>query len=277
MAEIHEIAYAKINLALHVRRRRGDGYHELETLFAFVDCGDVLTVRQSDTYQLKIIGNATDDIGPVDNNLITRAVQLCCHDVMPPIEIILNKQLPISAGLGGGSADAAATLRVLSQLGFAHDIGDMAQASAALGADVPACIDSLPKIGFGTGTELHAVNNDVSGMHCLLVNPGLPLSTPAVFKAWSGEDKGGLPRGSALAILDNGRNDLEEPAITLCPTILEVLEFLRNTNARNVRMSGSGATCFALYDDLEAANSAALAVHAVPERKHWWWMAGKLR
>jgi 4-diphosphocytidyl-2-C-methyl-D-erythritol kinase len=144
--------------------------------------------------------------------------------------------------------------------------------AAKLGADVPACVLSRTHIGLGTGTEQLAVEDDLAGTPVLLVNPRMPLSTGPVFKAWDGEDRGALPQGPASNIARQGRNDLEAPAISLCPVIAEVLAALRATDPWLARMSGSGATCFALYDTPEARDAAAAAMPEV-----WWTMAGRLR
>jgi 4-diphosphocytidyl-2-C-methyl-D-erythritol kinase len=277
MHMLTETAYAKINLALHVRKRREDGYHELETLFAFVDFGDELRFASSEKYQLDVSGEMASVIGDGDINLVTRAARLINGGHLPTVEIGLEKVLPVAAGLGGGSADAAATLRALSKMGFGDGAQDLIALSAALGADVPACIGSVPVVGMGSGTELYPVVNDVAGMHCLLVNPRVPVSTPAVFGRWNGEDKGALSPGSARAILDAGRNDLEVPAIKLCPEIAVLLDHLRGTVASHVRMSGSGATCFALYASDEEASEAGRAIESASARQHWWWRTGQLR
>jgi 4-diphosphocytidyl-2-C-methyl-D-erythritol kinase len=154
-----------------------------------------------------------------------------------------------------------------------HGLPDDWQARAAkLGADVPACVLSRTHIGLGTGTEQLAVEDDLAGTPVLLVNPRMPLSTGPVFKAWNGADRGALPDGPASRIAREGRNDLEAPAISLCPVIAEVLAALQKTNPWLARMSGSGATCFALYDTPEARDAAAAAMPA-----GWWTMAGRLR
>jgi 4-diphosphocytidyl-2-C-methyl-D-erythritol kinase len=158
----------------------------------------------------------------------------------------------------------------------AHGLPDDWRARAArLGADVPACVQSQACIGRGTGTELEPVENDLAGTAVLLVNPRLPLATGPVFAAWHGTDRGPLPEGSASAIAREGRNDLEAPAIGLCPPIAEVLSALRQTDADLVRMSGSGATCFALYrrHDVMREGAEKLAF-SHPE---WWTMQGRLR
>jgi 4-diphosphocytidyl-2-C-methyl-D-erythritol kinase len=261
-----EIAYAKINLALHVRKRRKDGYHELETLFAFLDCGDVLTATEGKVFALDQTGPFGGNTGGIDDNLVTRAALLANDGILPKLRFDLDKRLPVAAGLGGGSADAGAAFRLL-------DAGDRHDLAAQLGADVPACLDSVPVIGRGTGTELWAVENDVAGLACLLVNPGVPLTTGPVFKAWDGIDHGPMPEGSARAIMMAGRNDLETPAKTICPAIGDVLGALNTTEPLIVRMSGSGASCFALYDDPDDAARAQGDMAGLS----WWTMLGTLR
>jgi 4-diphosphocytidyl-2-C-methyl-D-erythritol kinase len=144
--------------------------------------------------------------------------------------------------------------------------------AATLGADVPACVLSRTHIGLGTGTEQREVKDDLAGTPVLLVNPRVPLSTGPVFKAWDGLDRGALPEGPASRIASEGRNDLEAPAISLCPVIAEVLAALQATKPWLARMSGSGATCFALYETIAARDAAAGAMPAT-----WWTMAGRLR
>jgi 4-diphosphocytidyl-2-C-methyl-D-erythritol kinase len=264
-----ETAYAKINLTLHVRRRRADGYHELETLFAFLNDGDQISVESAKSYVLEEHGLFGGQSGPSESNLITRAVRLVGEGVLPPIRVDLAKYLPVAAGLGGGSADAAAMLRLLGA-------GDRFDLAASLGADVPACVASVPVIGSGTGTDLSPVVNDVSGLGCVLVNPMVSLATGPVFANWDGVDRGPMPSGSAREIMFGGRNDLEIAAIGLCPVIADVLVVLRDTNPLIARMSGSGASCFAIYEDIETA-----AEHAFNIREHlhqdWWTMHGRLR
>ncbi len=258
------IGFAKINLALHVRGRRDDGYHELETLFAFVDVGDALFMRSAETYRLEGGGDI-----PVEANLITKAARLMHGGALPPLRIDLCKGLPVAAGLGGGSADAAAALRLLGA-------GDRYELAAALGADVPACLASVPVIGRGTGTELLPVENDVKGLACILVNPLIPLETGPVFKAWNGVDLGAMPSGTAREIMMAGRNDLETPAIKLCPVIAEMLEWLEGTNPLLARMSGSGASCFALYEDYDRAADLEFELRKYVHQD-WWTMLGRLR
>ncbi|MFN3863130.1 MAG: 4-(cytidine 5'-diphospho)-2-C-methyl-D-erythritol kinase [Erythrobacter sp.] len=263
-----ETAYAKINLALHVRKVREDGYHVLETLFAFVDAGDVLTVVPAVQDSVTTVGEFAGGLDNPFDNLVARALNALPRP--QGLAVMLEKNLPVAAGLGGGSADAGAVFRIVEAL---HGLPDNWQALAAkLGADVPACVLSRTHIGLGTGTDRLAVADDLAGTPVLLVNPRVPLSTGPVFKAWDGVDRGALPEGPASKIAREGRNDLEAPAISLCPVIAEVLAALQATNPWLARMSGSGATCFALYDTPEACDAAAAAMP-----REWWTMTGRLR
>jgi 4-diphosphocytidyl-2-C-methyl-D-erythritol kinase len=257
-----ETAYAKINLALHVRRRREDGYHELETVFAFCEQGDVLTAEAAGTLSLTIDGPFGNGLSATDN-LIVRAAEA----MGVPARLHLTKNLPVASGLGGGSADAAAALRLLERLtGQTMPPLDIQR---ALGADVPACVVSQTMRGEGVGEALSPVAS-VSGTPVLLVNPRIPLSTGAVFKAWDGIDRG--PLGDWI----EGRNDLEAPACTLVPEIAVLIEWLRSRrDVTLARMSGSGATCFALFDSLTARQNAAReAAVAFPD---YWAMESVLR
>ena len=266
-----ETAYAKVNLALHIRRRRDDGYHELETLFAFVDAGDRLTARAAARDELRVVGEFADQLTDSFDNIVARALSALPRP--GGLAITLEKTLPVAAGLGGGSADAGAVFRLVRA---AHGLPDDWRARAArLGADVPACVESVACIGRGTGTQLEPVENDLAGTAVLLVNPRVPLATGPVFAGWDGVDRGALPEGPASAIAREGRNDLEASAIALCPPIAEVLAALRGTEAELVRMSGSGATCLALYrrhDVMCKASESLVLSH--PE---WWQMQGVLR
>jgi 4-diphosphocytidyl-2-C-methyl-D-erythritol kinase len=269
---IRETAYAKINLALHIRARREDGYHELETLFAFVDAGDVLTARAAEADTLEQYGEFAGELGTPFGNLVSRAL-----GALPRpggLAIQLEKNLPVAAGLGGGSADAGAVFRIVRErFGLPEDWRERA---AKLGADVPACVESRTCIGRGTGTELEALADDsLAGVHVLLVNPRVALTTGPVFAGWDGVDRGPLPKGSARAIALAGRNDLTKPAFRLCPVIADVLAALENTVPVLVRMSGSGATCFGLYDSEEARDAASETIATA--RSEWWQMTGMLR
>jgi 4-diphosphocytidyl-2-C-methyl-D-erythritol kinase len=268
---MREAAFAKINLALHVRARRGDGYHELETLFAFVDAGDVLTARVAERDGLITLGEFAGGLDDPFGNLVAKALH-----TLPRAEglaITLEKNLPVAAGLGGGSADAGAVFRIVRErYGLPEDWRARA---AKLGADVPACVESVTCIGRGTGTELEPADDSLAGTPVLLVNPRLPLATGPVFAGWDGVDRGPLPQGDARTIALEGRNDLEPPAIALCPAIADVLAALTATAPWLARMSGSGATCFALYPTGEARDAAAARIRG--EHPGWWQMTGKLR
>jgi 4-diphosphocytidyl-2-C-methyl-D-erythritol kinase len=266
-----ETAYAKINLALHVRRRRQDGYHELETLFAFVDDGDRLSATPASADSLSTHGEFAGGIDDPFGNIVAKALTALPHGKGWGVE--LEKRLPVAAGLGGGSADAGAVFRMVER---AHGLPDGWQDKAAkLGADVPACVLSTTCIGTGTGTDLAAVESDLTGTPVLLVNPRAPVPTGPVFKAWDGIDRGPMPTGSVRAIALAGRNDLEAPAIEVCPIIAQVLASLRATDPFLARMSGSGATCFALYESETQLHAAAEKLAKAQPK--WWQMAGKLR
>jgi 4-diphosphocytidyl-2-C-methyl-D-erythritol kinase len=263
-----ERAYAKLNLALHVRSRRPDGRHDIETIFAFCEDGDELTAEPpaDSRFELQVSGESAADLGP--ENLIADAWTALkrAADLDQGVQFTLDKRLPVASGLGGGSADAAAALRLLTRL---WDIDPrLAQGVApAIGSDVPACLLSQSCRGEGAGDQLDLIDLGVTGAPVLLVNPRIQLSTSEVFAAWDGVDRG------PLGDWREGRNDLETPAIALVPEIADVLDWLRGRPGANfVRMSGSGATCFALFDSVEARDA---AVEAVPA--HWWHLATRLR
>jgi 4-diphosphocytidyl-2-C-methyl-D-erythritol kinase len=265
---VKETAFAKINLALHVRRRRDDGYHELETLFAFVNAGDDLTAVAAERDSLRVTGEFGGALDDPFGNIVAKALNTLPHGA--GWAVTLEKNLPVAAGLGGGSADAGAIFRMVER---AHGLpDDWAARAAKLGADVPACVESWACIGRGTGTELEAIDNDLAQVPVLLVNPRIPLATGPVFKGWDEVDRGPLEGVTLREMTLAGRNDLETPALALVPEIGDVLEELRQTGAWLVRMSGSGATCFALYDTVEARD---LACAAMPDS--WWKLTGVLR
>lgn len=279
-----ETAYAKINLALHVRERRPDGYHRIETLFAFCEHGDLLEVEADDRLSLTITGPFARQLSDGDDNLVLAAARLlesfassCGQHDFPGARLHLDKRLPVAAGLGGGSADAGAAIRLLDRYWRADvDPKELCLLAASLGADVPACIVSRTRIGTGTGTDLSMPGaDDVAGLPVLLVNPGVPLATGPVFRGWDGIERGPLPRGTVLESALAGRNDLEPAAIALCPLIAEMLSALRETAPLLARMSGSGATCFALYanDAARDAADAAIATRA----PGWWRLRSRLR
>ena len=271
-----ETAYAKINLALHVRRRRKDGYHDIETLFAFARHGDQLQASLSDTLDLTIDGPFGIGLSIGDDNLVMQAAhRLRAHfSITEGASIRLTKNLPIASGIGGGSADAAAAARLLNRLwDIQASEQQIADILAPLGADIPACVFSRTSFGSGTGTALILRDDsNVPARHLLLINPLQSVSTAAIFKAWDGEDKGPVARGDIWKATLSGRNDLEPIAAAICPAITDILNALARANAAMVRMSGSGATCFALFNeakDLEAAKE-------LLDRR-WWSMGTELR
>lgn len=274
---IRESAPAKLNLALHVRRRRADGYHELETLFAFVRDGDVLRFASADAPALAVTGAFAAGLAGEGDNLVERARRGFEAAFGPgeSVAITLEKRLPVASGIGGGSADAAATLRGLARLrGIAPDDRRLQRCAEALGSDVPACLLGTTAVGRGRGERLQAVAG-LAGTPALLVNPGIAVATPAVFARWDGADRGPLPTGAALAIAQAGRNDLEAAATALAPPIADVLTQLRHGDeAVLVRMSGSGATCFALYESEAARDRTVCALAAA--RPDWWQLATTL-
>lgn len=276
-----EIAFAKINLALHVRRRREDGYHELETIFAFAGHGDLVSIAEGPP-RLTIDGPFGHVLRGEDpeNNLVMRAARGLYHiaGAGTPPAIHLDKRLPVAAGIGGGSADAAAVLRLLCRrLGLSTDTPEVLALAAELGADVPACLLSQSVRGDARGDVLAPVDGSgLSDIPLLLVNPGMPLSTGPVFKAWDGTDRGPLASSDPLEAALAGRNDLEPPALQLCPIIGEVIELLAaQPGCTLARMSGSGASCFALFENAGARDAASEAIGV--ERSGWWRLASRLR
>jgi 4-diphosphocytidyl-2-C-methyl-D-erythritol kinase len=271
-----ETAYAKINLALHVRRRRADGYHDIETLFAFAKHGDQLQGSLTDRLELTIDGPFGSGLSADDDNLVMQAAnRLRAHfSITNGATIRLTKNLPIASGIGGGSADAAAAARLLNRL---WDIEASEQALAdilaPLGADIPACVFSRTSFGSGTGTALELRDeSNLPARHLLLVNPLQSVSTAAIFKTWDGKDKGPVARGDIWQATLSGRNDLEPIAAGICPAITDILDILARANPAMVRMSGSGATCFALFNeanDLEATKALLAPL--------WWSMGTELR
>lgn len=277
-----EIAHAKINLALHVRSRRPDGYHELESLFAFARDGDLLTARSraDGKVGLTIDGPFAQGLDAGADNLVMRAAEALkqAHAPDAGADIHLSKALPVASGIGGGSADAAAALRLLARL-WRLDLPPDAllDLAAGLGSDVPACLLSRTLMGTGRGEALdpRAIGG-LADMPLLLVNPLVPLSTAPVFRGWDGRDRGALRADSLDELIAHGRNDLQAPAIALVPEIADVLaELGEMEGVRLARMSGSGATCFALLRDDAALRHAAGALRE--RRPRWWIMTSRVR
>ncbi len=253
-----------------MRRRRDDGYHEIETLFAFVAHGDAVRL-DPEGEGFAIEGLFAAALSAEGDNLVTRARDAfgAAFGVRTAGGITLEKRLPVASGLGGGSADAAATLRLLARReGIAIDNPRLVAVADALGSDVPACLFNRTAIGTGRGEQLRAIAG-ASGAPVLLVNPGVGVSTAAVFGGWDGIDRGGLAEGDLLEVARAGRNDLEPPAREIAPVIAVVLEHLTaGEGVTLARMSGSGATCFALFDHHDARNAAARAIAAA--EPDWW-------
>ena len=269
-AQAREIAPAKLNLALHVRGRLADGRHAIETVYAFCTDGDRLTGEPASEISLRLTGPFASDLDESEDNLVTKAARALAKAAGVKAEgaaLTLEKRLPVASGIGGGSADAAAALRLLTTM-WSIDPKQAEAVAPVLGSDVPACLLSLPSRGAGAGDQLEPIAAfELSGTPVLLVNPRVPLSTAQVFERLDGTDLGRLDDWR------EGRNDLEAPAIALVPQIRSVLAWLAvQPGAHFVRMSGSGATCFALFGSEEARDAAA---DAVP--REWWRLATFLR
>jgi 4-diphosphocytidyl-2-C-methyl-D-erythritol kinase len=279
-ASDREIAYAKINLALHVRSREPDGYHNIETLFAFAEDGDVLTAVLADDLDLTLSGPFGAVLDSGSDNLVIRAAQAlrAAFGVTAGAAIHLDKHLPVASGIGGGSADAAAALRLLARLwGLPEDRERIDDIARGLGADVPACVDSRPVRGDGRGDALTVIDEGgLAGLPLLLVNPGVPVATGAVFAGWDGVDRGALANGDPLTVATAARNDLQPPACRIAPAIEAVLAVLQEAEGVTLaRMSGSGATCFALFDSVPARDAAADRIAGT--QPGWWCLKTALR
>jgi 4-diphosphocytidyl-2-C-methyl-D-erythritol kinase len=278
---IAESAPAKVNLYLHVTGRRADGYHLLDSLAIFGPAADGLALAPADDLSLALDGRFGAALDAEPDNLVLRAARALAAAAGVPARaaLVLTKRLPIASGIGGGSADAAAALRGLDRLwGLGLGEARLAALAAPLGADIPVCVASRPARMAGVGEVLSAAPA-IPDCGLLLVNPGVALATPAVFKARAGGFTppallpAGWPDAAAMAgDLAALRNDLEAPAIALCPVVAAVLAALRALpGCLLARMSGSGATCFGLFADPAAARAAAAQVPG-----GWWRDAGGL-
>jgi len=272
---ISEPAPAKVNLSLRVTGRRPDGYHLLDSTVVFASIGDTLSVAPAGHLSLDIDGPfaaALADAGGVaaDDNLVLRAARLlarACGGV-PHGALHLTKRLPVAAGLGGGSADAAAALRLLARFWDIDAAIDLAAIAGRLGADVPVCLGLATARMTGIGERVERLGARLSGYGLVLANPGQALATADVFAARQGPFS--RPAGDPLDPLD-WRNDLTEPAVGLCPAIGEVLATLGRLDAIALGLSGSGATCWALLQHEEAAQAEAAEL---ARRRPGWWVAG---
>jgi 4-diphosphocytidyl-2-C-methyl-D-erythritol kinase len=283
-----ENAPAKVNLTLRVLGRRADGYHEIESLVAFAEIGDALSLTPGGELALTVRGPNAAQAGAGADNLVLKAARALAARI-PGIRVgafALDKCLPVAAGLGGGSADAAAALRLLARAnGLPADDSRLNEAARMTGADVPVCLDPRSRVMRGIG-EILSEPLKLPPLPAVLVNPGVALATKSVFAGWTpavGQydpcDPAVIARLSRreelLQFLMRQSNDLEFSAIGLAPAIAEVLHALRNLPGRRlVRMSGSGATCFALFSSAAKAIEAGKLLQA--KYPHWWVRASRL-
>lgn len=279
-----EAAPAKLNLALHVTGRRPDGYHSLESLVAFAEVGDELEAHPASKDSLSITGPFAKALGESNGtNLVSRALvafRARWPDTLPPgLALILRKNLPIAAGLGGGSADAAAALRLFARLSTETiAFAELMELATSLGADVPMCLHSRPAEVRGLG-EIVLPLRAFPDCHVVLINPLVPVATAEIFRRLEHRDNPGLPllvdpltRPAQLGLyLSETRNDLEAPAVTIAPVIEELTARLRQVDGCILaRMSGSGATVFGLFGSSKQAHQAA---HDLREKWPGYWVA----
>jgi 4-diphosphocytidyl-2-C-methyl-D-erythritol kinase len=276
------LAPAKVNLSLRVTGRRADGYHLLDSLVAFTDFGDQIEVASSDGLQLIVQGRFAQAVPHDSSNLVLKAAQTLAQQAGIPAnaKITLTKNLPAAGGIGGGSSDAAATLRLLIQhWSLTLQEPDMIQLALSLGADIPVCLKNQACRMTGIGEVLSPLP-PLPAIGIVLVNPGQPCETPAVFRARSGPISNPAPdfapgnsTDSLIAALQSEPNDLTQAALKICPAIEGVLQRLAESPGVLLsRMSGSGATCFGLYDTKAAAQAAAKQL----DYPGWWVAAGGL-
>ena len=272
-----EFAPAKINLNLHITGKTANGYHLLESLVVFVDIGDTVSATLSDSLTLQISGNP--DLSNSDNSVLHAARLLQKSQSHPNgAALTLVKHLPVGAGIGGGSADAAATLRLLARL---WECALNAINPLSLGADVPVCLESKTAFMRGIG-EILDYHVNIPEVAIVLVNPGKTLMTQTVFSGFNSSFSTGLPsknqfadRDALCAYLHNTGNDLQKSAIVLMPEIETILSLLKDTqHCLFARMSGSGATCFGLYATLAQATQAMQYIQQ--QHPEWWVKAGKI-
>lgn len=279
MPMLVERAPAKLNLYLHVQGRRADGYHALESLVAFADLADVLRVEPAAQLTLTLDGAFADHAGATEQNLVLKAARAlqAATDTRHGAALTLTKNIPVGAGLGGGSADAAAALRLLNRfwnLNLPH--ARLHAIALTLGADVPMCLDSRPAIARGIGEDLTPLPDALPVLYAVLIHPRTPLLTAEVFGALH---VSALPKTAAVmaenqdfwAFLATTRNDLQRAAISVRAEVAEVLLALEAAlpPPQLVRMTGSGACCFGLYSEPSAAEKSA---HALRQQHPKWWV-----
>lgn len=273
---VEVFAPAKINLTLHVTGRRDDGYHMLDSLVMFADIGDRVTARRADETTLELVGPMAEGTPPGDDNLVLRAARM----MGVTAHITLEKTLPVAAGIGGGSSDAAATLRALSSL-TGKPIPDEI---LPLGADAPVCCAAPSGVArmSGVGEQVTPLPG-LPELHAVLINPNIPVMTTEVFRRLAKRDNAPMPDPMPSGIeaaeliewLKEQRNDLQEPAIACEPVIEQVFSTLAVTpGCMLTRMSGSGGTCFGIYADAETAASAAGRLQE--SHPGWWVVATRL-
>jgi 4-diphosphocytidyl-2-C-methyl-D-erythritol kinase len=286
-ASLAALAPAKVNLTLRILGRRADGYHELESLVVFAGCGDHLSFDAGPSLDLAVSGPTAGQSGAVADNLVLRAAKALA-DKVPGLTVgrfALTKELPAGAGLGGGSADAAAALRLLADAnGLELDDSRLVAVARATGADVPVCLDPRPRVMRGIGDILSAPLA-LPKLGIIIVHPGITMPTPPVFKALgltpgercaAGADSGPPgEREALLAWLAGERNDLEPPAFGIAPAISDVIGAIAALpGCRLARMSGSGSACFGLFDTEAAATAAARGLEAA--HPGWWARASSI-
>jgi 4-diphosphocytidyl-2-C-methyl-D-erythritol kinase len=282
---VHEFAPAKINLALHITGQRDNGYHELDMLIGFANHGDTIKITPYNepalkTISLKITGAYGANLSTDADNLIVKAVNAFIAHYQNHIkpyaayDIELHKMLPLASGIGGGSADAAATLRAMAKLHNIEDEAGLLLIAQDLGADCPMCLLGNACRASGIGEKLSPI--EIPKMPVVLINPNCPIATPLVFEALKTKQNPPLPplpvhfdKSSFIAYLKKSRNDLTTPATKLLPEIKEILKTLDNMkNVQFSAMSGSGATCFALFNTMAEAETAQRILSQ--QHPHWW-------
>lgn len=273
-------APAKVNLYLHVTGRRADGYHLLDSLIAFAGTGDTIELAPAATLELAVIGPSAPALPEGEDNIVLTAAKALAAraGVTAGARLILTKRLPVTAGIGGGSADAAAALKGLAQIwGITLSESEMISLALTLGADVPVCLAGRPMAVSGVGERMQPVP-DLPPAWLVLVNPRVPLSTPSVFKARQGcfsdpapLDTRPIDAQGLAELLARRRNDLTAAALSLVPAVGEALALIAATpGCLLARMSGSGATCFGLF---ETETDAATAAAGLSAAQPGWWVA----
>lgn len=284
MTVLVERAPAKVNLSLHIVRRREDGWHELDSLTAFSTSGDILSLRPGEDLSLAVTGPYAEAAGSVDDNLVLNAARQLSA-LVPSLKLgafRLHKTLPAAAGIGGGSSDAAATLRLLARLnGIGDDDPRLQEAARKTGSDVPVCLQARARMFSGLGDVLGPLLK-LPPLYAVLINPGVPVVTRDVFKRLglaNGEDNGmskhpafttEMAATDLFSVLHKTRNDLEDAASVIAPVITDVLAVIGAARGCQLaRMSGSGATCFGLFEKRLGASRAA---HSIRKSRPQWWI-----